>query len=267
MTQKTEIPAPENAPELSTAYLGSLIIASLIVLLLVFGGGLLTIDPLSMLHIRSVGPIPVLAPWVGVGGVTIANGLSEFCGEALTPVDNAFRIAGLIGILILGVFVPTLTLFLMGKREGAAVSAPVRAIYLVAAIMAGTFAVFVIPMGIVSARVTASLKSAQAVQENKDHMINDLNMIAWKIREFRILPKTLGGGGGSVSGYVMPSDIAKTADGTYAYALAASDTKGPTGTAIVTIHAVSVLYPDAAIDVMLDQGGHLMNWTYKGPFL
>ncbi len=267
MTQKTELPAPENAPELSTAYLGSLIVASLIVLLLVFGGRLISIDPLAVFHVRSAGTIPVLAPWIGAAGVTIANGLVEFSGEPLMPVDNAFRIAGLIGILLIGIIVPTLVFFLMGRREGAAVSAPVRGIYLVAAIMAATFVVFVIPMGVVAARVTASLKSAQAVQENKDHMINDLNVVAWKIREYRIVPKALGGGEGSISGYVIPTAVGQTEDGTYSYTVAPPETKGATGTANATIHAVSKLYPESGMDVMLDENGHLMNWTYKGLFL
>jgi hypothetical protein len=110
------------------------------------------------------------------------------------------------------------------------------------------------------------MQSSQAVQENKDHIINDLNVIAWKMREYRIVPKTLGGGGGEMTGYVISAGLSDTEDAKYAFEAAVPGTKTPTGIAIASIHASSKKYADAAVDVMVDESGNLWNWVYKGPF-
>jgi hypothetical protein len=223
-------------------------------------------NPLAILRIEGLGSLPILAPWIAAGGISIANGLTEFSGHEIVAVANSVRLATLVGVLLLGVVAPTLTLLLMGKRSGKAASAPARGVYLVSVIITATFAGFVLPMGYVASRVTASLQSAQAVQENKDHIINDLNVIAWKIREYRIVPKALGGGGGEVSGYVPPAGIAQTEDAKYTVQPAVPGTTTRFGGALVTIHASSKKYSGAEVDVTLYDSGFLQDWTYTGQF-
>ena len=266
MTQKTEPSVPNNGPELTNAYLGSLVVASILVLLLVFGAPLLAGNPLAYFHIENLRPLPLLAPWIIGGGHSIANGLEEFSGHELVPVLESLRITTLVGVLLLGVITPTLTLLLMGKRTGKAASAPARGIFLVSAIITATFTIFILPVGYVSSRVTASLQEAQAVQSNKDNIINDLNVIAWRMREYRIVPKALGGGGDDISGYVLPAGLAETEDAKYSVKIAVLRTTTPAGGVLGTIHASSKKFADAGVDVTVYESGNMANWIYQGSF-
>ncbi|MGB2867732.1 MAG: hypothetical protein WBD36_04730 [Bacteroidota bacterium] len=267
MTQKTESSPPDNVPELSNAYLGSLVVASVLVLLLVFGGPFLIGNPFEyFFHIADMRSLPLLAPWIVGGGQAIANGLSEFTGHELVPVPNPIRIATLLGVLLLGVITPTLTLLLMGKRSGKASSAPARGVYLVAAIITTTFAVFVLPMGYVASRVTISMQAGQAVQSNKDNIINELNVIAWRMREYRTVPKALGGGGGEIRGYVLPSGVAGSEEAKYTVGFAVPGTAATGRGTLATIHASSKKFTNEGVDVTVYESGQLGNWSYQGSF-
>jgi hypothetical protein len=95
------------------------------------------------------------------------------------------------------------------------------------------------------------------VQGNKDAIINDLNTIASKARQHRILPVSFNGGGGSFVGFSIPSENAATENGVYTIV---------TTDSMCTLKATSTKYPTAAVVVTVDKHGRLGNWRYEGPF-
>ncbi len=268
MSQKTEPPAPEHVPELSNTYLTSLVVGTAIVLVLVFGGSTVAVNPLAAFHIKGMGvqPFVVLHPWIVAGAQSIANGLSEFSGNQLMPVESPLRLTVLLSVLVLGVITPTLTLMLMGKHAGGAASAVARGIYLVSLMFIATFAVTILPTAYAGHRARLALREAQAVQTNKDNIISDLNVIAWKLREHRIVPKALGGGEGEIEGYTLPAWMAETDEATYVLQSAVPEKATLPVGEIAKVHTASKKYPDSAIDVTIVANGYLRDWTYKGQF-
>jgi hypothetical protein len=262
MSQKTEPMGAEPATELSNQYLVRLVVASAFVLLLVFCGPWLLRNPLAAFHVEGAGPMTLLYPWVLAAGQTIANGLTEFSGSSLEPVSNSMFIASLLSILFTGILTPTLTLLLMGKQR----SAVARGLYLVCAIITVTLAVTVLPTGYIAYRVRLSLREAQAVQTNRDHIINELNAIAWRTREYQIVPKVLGGGEGTLDGYALPASLAETEDAMYVLRRASHDATARSGPLAATIHASSKKYPGCEVDVSVGIDGQLRFWTYTGKF-
>ena len=262
MSQKIDTPTPEPQAELSNAYLGSLVAASAIVLILLFSGWEILPNPLSSLHIQGAGPLPWLYPWILGGGQTIANALTEFSGHALQPVENSFYVGALISVLLSGVLAPTLVLLLMGRKS----SAIVRGLYLVSLVGTATLAISVVPTGYLAYRGRTSLREAQAVQTNRDFIINDLNIIAWKIHEYQIVPKALGGGGDSVEGYALPAQLAETEDAKYTVETAPASAMAGPFDIIARIHATSKKTPGAEVKVSVERSGRLASWTYTGAF-
>jgi hypothetical protein len=262
MSQKTELSGSETHPELSNAYLGSLAVASAIVLVLVFWGSSLVGNPLARFHIRGPGELPWVYPWILAAGQTIGNGMTEFSGHALEQVDNAMHRGTLLSILFSGILTPTLTLLLMGKK----LSAPMRGVYLVFLIVATTLAVTVVPTGYIAYRVRVHMRDAQAIQTNRDFIINDLSTIAWKLREYRILPKSLSGGQGSFEGYVLPAALAETEDARYVIGPSSSGTNAASVPTMVMIHATSKKFQACEVDVVVQEHGELRDWTYNGQF-
>jgi hypothetical protein len=118
-------------------------------------------------------------------------------------------------------------------------------------------AVAVGPIAFVSEKSRADLRHAQAVQSNKDAMINELNMLAVDAAEYNILPRQLGGGERSFLGYSVPETIAKTEEASYTV----------TGTMnVAAFRAISARYPSCTIEVNVDSLGHMREWTYEGEF-
>lgn len=205
-----------------------------------------------------------LYPWVVAGGVTIANGLSEFSGESPSLISLATRLAALLGLLFGFVIGPTLFFFgwyyRRKDRESGSKGSALKGSAVISVIGGMlTFAVAIpsIPGAIAQRRVSVSLHSAQAIQDNKDQMINDLNTIAYNVRQFRILPKSLDGGNGSFLGYSLSQPIAGTEEGTYEASCTADEIK---------VKASSKKYPDCLISVHIDKDGHLGQWEYSGNF-
>lgn len=252
MSQRTEPSPSEERPEFTTEYLVSLTAATAFVLILVYA-----VTPMIGNPLKIRGSMPWLYAWILAGGQTIANGLTEFSGEALTPVDDSFRMASLVSLLLVGVFAPTIGLLFMRMKTEERLPMGIRGLYVVGIVIAATFALTVLPTGFIGYSVRVSLRDAQAVQTNKDFMINELNTIAWKVREYRILPKTLGGGDGRTDGLALPPSLTATDEATYVVT--------PTGTG-VTVEAASKRYAGAAIAVTIEENGYLRNWTYSGRF-
>jgi hypothetical protein len=255
MSQRTESPTPDK-PELSNEYLISLVVAAAVVLLFIFVLSPLVSDPIDVFKVRH-GAIPWLYGWVLAAGQTIANGLAEFSGEALKPVDGSFRLSALLSLWFLGIIGPTLFLLLMRGPEASPLPPGGRGLYLIGMVICATFAISILPAAYKTYAVRVSLRSAQAVQENKDHMVNDLNVIAWKVREHRILPKRSGGGEGSTKGFELPTVFKVSAEAAY--------TVTPTATG-AAVEASSKLYKGAKITLTIDGNGRMSNWTYFGDF-
>ena len=77
----------------------------------------------------------------------------------------------------------------------------------------------VIIVGIAIA-VGISMFSSGAVQANKDAIINDLNNLSANAYQFRIRPVTMGGGGGTYTGFTIPSRLQSNENGSFAAAVA-----------------------------------------------
>jgi hypothetical protein len=101
------------------------------------------------------------------------------------------------------------------------------------------------------------MRNAQAIADNKDQMIGDLNMIAYNARQFRMLPKSLDGGDGSYLGYTLSQSLAGTEEGTYEISCTADD---------ITVKAISKKYSDSGISVHSNKEGQLEQWQYSGRF-
>lgn len=87
----------------------------------------------------------------------------------------------------------------------------------------------VIIVGIAIA-VGISMFSSGTVQANKDAIINDLNNLAANGYQYRIRPTTMGGGGGSYSGYTIPSKLASNENAAYTVGSISASSMTFTGT-------------------------------------
>jgi hypothetical protein len=174
------------------------------------------------------------------------------------------RLALLADMLVVFVLGPTLLLMSWRKRTLAKehmAKSPTLSLWTLLFVVGGviSFGVMIpaIPIAIIQRSVATSLFHAQAVQTNKDFMINDLNFIALYAHQHRILPKSMGGGEGSYLGFSASRELVSTENGDYVV------TPSPEQCAI---KATSKLYPSAAISVVVNEAGNLREWTYTGPF-
>jgi hypothetical protein len=87
----------------------------------------------------------------------------------------------------------------------------------------------VIIVGIAIA-VGISQFGAHSTQANKDGVTSSVVNVSANAYQFKIRPTTMGGGGGSYSGYVLPSKMASDDNGTYAASGAGASTITITGT-------------------------------------
>ncbi len=252
MSQRTDLPSPDERPELSNEYLLSLVVATAVILLLIF-----VIGPMAGNPLRINRALPYLYAWVIAGGITIARGLTEFSGNTPEVLELPVLTSVLASLLLVGVIAPTLALKLMRSRASVPVRHGGRAFYLVGLIIAVTFAATVAPTGYIGWRVAESMRTAQAVQRNKDLMINDLNVIAMRVHEYRILPKRFGGGEGSSASFVLAPDLAKTDEGTYTVTTSGDE---------VVVNARSQKHEGCTITVKVGSDGHLDYWSYGGQF-
>src|SRR6266853_2932074 len=112
----------------------------------------------------------------------------------------------------------------------------------------------VIIVGIAIA-VGISMFGSASVQSNKDAIVNDLNNLAADSYQFRIRPTTMGGGGGSFTGYVLPTRLQTNANATYS-------TPSVTSTA-VTLKGISATNgANAWVQAIVDSTGKLGTFTY-----
>lgn len=264
MNQKIEVtnsPNTQQTSEFSPDFIRVLVALTVATLLLVFAFE-------HRMFTTPQGPMVrmYLYPWVVAGGHTIAIGLSEFSGKSPSSIILTERLAALLGLLFGFVIGPTLFFFGWYNRRKDRESGPKASVLkgsAVISIIGGilTFAVAIpsIPGAYLQVRVSQSLHRAQAIQDNKDQMINDLNMIAYNARQFRILPKSLDGGNGSFLGYTLSRPLAGTEEGSYEVFCAADD---------ITVKASSKKHADCRISVHINKEGRFeqATWEYSGNF-
>lgn len=104
-----------------------------------------------------------------------------------------------------------------------------------------------------------SLMSAQAVQSNKDAMINDLNHLAAHAYQYRISSSSLAGGAGKYTGYHIPATISSNENGYYSCDVTPD---------VVTLTAISAQNSGNTITAQIDGSGHFVAsaWTFTGDF-
>lgn len=201
-------------------------------------------------------------PWMIGGKQTIQNGLLAFSGKPPEPPPAGDKARALIPTLISMVLCPTIFLLGWRRRRLEKASSTERPPLKVSGyIFCGLVTVFVAlavgPIAYFGERSRASQHHTQAVQGNRDLMINELNMLAINAAQYFILPKSLGGGGRSFEGYSVSEKLAKSEEASYAV----------TGSNnVAAFHATSVKYPSCTIDVKVDSIGNMKWWVYKGEF-
>jgi hypothetical protein len=203
-------------------------------------------------------------PWVHVGGWTIDHGLQMFSGKTLELPTVAERVGCLSSIVLMFIVFPTL--FFFGLRKRAVERATGKEYHIirwsslglvVGGIGVMALALTSIPIAFIQQSVSSDLRAAQAKQQNKDAIINELNTIAWKLYEYRILPKELGGGNGVLEGFTIQKERSSTAEAIYQCTI--QDT-------LVIIKATSIKHPLGYIIVTISKKGKLSDWTYSAFF-
>ena len=95
------------------------------------------------------------------------------------------------------------------------------------------------------------------VESNIDAVINDLNNLAAYAYQYRIRPKSMGGGQGSYTGLKIPERMVKNMNASYEI-LTAKDS-------LVQYKATSAS-GFGTVEVSLDENGRLGGWKYTGAF-
>jgi len=206
-----------------------------------------------------------LGPWTQAGAITIDRGLAEFSGKTVGLVASEQQVAILIRLLILLILGPTL--FFLGWRkriinkETESLKSTWRGstiLCVFGGILVFSIAIPAVPGAIIQHQVENNLKQAQAIQDNKDCMINDLHTIANDAYQFIILPKSLNGGNGSYGNYVLPLRLRETANARYEMKLLDPH--------ILQIQAQSIPYSTCRITMRIDSLGQMGMWEYEGEF-
>jgi len=161
-----------------------------------------------------------LMPWIEATRITLVNGFDVFSGVPLSPPTDAQRLTMLVGLLLSLVVGPALLLLGLRISRQKPETARARSYGLMLSLMLGgilAYAVAIpsVPVALIQWRVSNSLREAQEQGEQRDQMIGSVGKIVRKAREFRLLPVTFGGGGGSFNGYALSDALAKNEFGTY----------------------------------------------------
>jgi hypothetical protein len=201
-------------------------------------------------------------PWMIGGKQTIGNGLRAFSGKPPEPPPAGDRARALVPVLVGMVLCPTIFFLGWRRRRLAGLSREERpplkiSGYTFCGLVTIFVVVAVVPIAYFGERSRATLYHAQAVQENRDFMINELNELAVNAAQYFILPKSLGGGGRSFEGYSIPPKSEKSEEASY---------KVTGGKNVAAFHATSAKYASCTIDVKVDSAGLMAWWTYKGEF-
>jgi len=103
-----------------------------------------------------------------------------------------------------------------------------------------------------------TLFGAQSVSSNRDAMINDIHHLAMVAYQFRISLRSMGGGEGDYSTFVIPLQMRSNSNGQYSVTTAQVTS--------LTFKATSVNDASNTITVTVDSNGRLGALTFGGDF-
>lgn len=103
-----------------------------------------------------------------------------------------------------------------------------------------------------------ALFGAQSVASNRDAIINDIHHLAMVAYQFRISLRSMGGGEGDYSTFVIPSQMRGNSNGLFSVTDAQVNT--------LTFKAVSANDASNTITVTVDSNGRLGSLTFGGDF-
>jgi hypothetical protein len=106
--------------------------------------------------------------------------------------------------------------------------------------------------------LTFALFTASNVSSPKDAIINDLGNLDATAYQYRIRPTSMGGGGGSYTGFVIPGRMSRNENGVYTATVIHADT--------IQFYARWVVDSTSTITARVDADGRLSRWTYTGTF-
>ena len=257
MSQRTD------APEFARGFLWQVSLLTVVVLAFLSFEQTLFFRKLPFAGTPTPSPVTII-PWMSAGRHTLELGLKAFAGKSATEPNLTDKAGTLMSLLLGMVIWPTAALIGWRRRRLSRPDFPRRAplestavMYALGWVITTVFVVPLVPMVVTSEGVRSSLRSAQAVQDNRNEIINELNMLAVEAAQYYLVPKHLGGGGRSFEGLTLPAEHMKTRHANYTIVVQARETQ---------FHAESVLYPRSTVDVKADSLGRTAWWKYSGRF-
>lgn len=201
-------------------------------------------------------------PWIIAAGITIHEGSQEFQGKGGATSYQTEEFMMLVDLLLLFVVGPTLLLFgwrasQKHKDEEQRLLRPSNIAFVLGGILLVPIVFPAVPGAVTRSLVYRSMKSAQAISEEKDRMMYEMTLIAFDARQFRARPYAMGGGGGSYFGYNISPDKATTPHGSYLTV--------EVGEEMIVFKGTSARYPASNIVLVLDEDGNF-KWTFGGEF-
>ncbi len=189
-------------------------------------------------------------PWMLAAEITISGGLDTFSGVPANPASVEQRAAMLIGLLLSLVVGPTLLMF--GWKGWKLTTVPRH--WHPPALLLGTVLVVstMVPSVVLALSQWHSYKTMREAQDagrERDLMINMLHFVGRDARQFRILPKAMGGGDGTFQGYKVPTGL----QGGGQFLCEVSDAADT----LITFHAASVSDPGQQIIGRMSASGAL----------
>lgn len=103
---------------------------------------------------------------------------------------------------------------------------------------------------------SSSSINAQAIESNRDGIIEHINQLAGKAYQFRIRPTSMGGGAGSFHGYIMSREQAMDEHASY---------QGQVTAESITFTGTSAK-GYGTVTAKVDKSGQLSGWKFTGKF-
>ena len=257
MNPKTEVTASAanvgKKSEFSPMFLRWMISLTIVTLLLVFFSDY--IFPRESLKFNPI-------PWTMAGGIVIQQGLDLFSALQPAPISMGEKMGMLIGLLTAFVAGPTVLFFswrslATGPKQSGLRPALIGFVVGVVLITMSSFGTF--GVAIIHPMVATSMREAQALGENRDQVIDGMWRVSIDAYQYKILPKSFSGGGGSYKGYEVSPSL-RTMEGNEFTAVSVGDTS-------FTILGSSVQYPGAGVQGMYDRRGKLAgSFKFMGSF-
>lgn len=255
MSQRTE------SSEFAPGFLWQIAFLTLLMLGILFFSRSIFDSPLSNFAPRTGW---IMFPWLLAAGQTLLNTVASYNGAApMTPalLDGA---RGLSALLFAFVICPTIFLLGWRRRRLDKEPAPHRrqlrvssVLYAFTCVVSLFVVVSIIPISIASESSRQSARESWLVPFSTNRIVNEIHLLALDIYQYRLLPRTLDGGGGSYRGYTLREGLSRTENATY-FATVNDDE--------VMIHARSIPYPTSSVEVKVDRIGRLVGWKHAGGF-